>query len=141
MSSQRSIRDAAEQHAKRLEWERTQPLGPLVHLRQMHVMRGEGDGTTIYFGRHRGAGFVGVHLRGFTGWRSYPTWMPGGWEFSNPMLMVGRLYSNGRVRSWSCEVIVPATLYWKWRWISSPSWRRAMREVPQEANAETGDES
>lgn len=126
------IEEAAEAYRKRVEFERAQPLGPLVHLRQTHVMREGMDGTVIYFGRHRGAGFVGVHPRGFTGWRSHPAWMPGGWEYSNPTIMVGRLCSNGCVRSWSCEIIVPAKLCWAWRWLTSPSWRRAMREMPEE---------
>lgn len=115
-----------------------EPLGPLIHLRQTHVMRGEADGTTVYFGRQRGAGFVGVDLSGFNGWSSSPRWMPGGWEFSNPRVVAGRLFSDGRVRSWSCEVKVPSKLYWRWRWVSSPSWRRAMREKPLE---ERGDRS
>jgi hypothetical protein len=131
LSSDKGIRAAAEAHAKHLEWERAQPLGPLVHLRQTHIMRGEGDGLTIYFGRHRGAGFIGVDVRGFCGWRNYPAWMPGGWEFTNPRLIVGRLYSNGKTRIWSSEVIVPATLYSAWRWVTSPSWRRAMRGSEQ----------
>jgi hypothetical protein len=122
------IRAAAEAHAKHLEWERRQPLGPLLHLRQMHAMRGEGDGTTVYFGRHRGALFVSVDLRGFTSWRSYPQWMPGGWETSNPTVMVGRLYSDDDVKRWSFELIVPAKLYRAWRWATSPSWRSAMRD-------------
>lgn len=129
------IEEAAEAYRKRLKFERMQPLGPLVHPRQIHVMRGEGDGLTVYLGRHRGAGFVGVHLRGFTGWRSHPAWMPGGWEYMNPMLIVGRLGSNSEARCWTCEVLVPSKLYWAWRWISSPSWRKAMREMPEEAEA------
>jgi hypothetical protein len=121
-----SIREAAEALAKHLEWERAQPLGLLVHLRQTHIMRGEGDGPTIYFGRHRGAGFIGVDVRGFCGWRGYPTWMPGGWEFTNPRVMVGRLYSDGETRIWSCEIIVPAKLYRAWRWLTSPASRNAI---------------
>lgn len=131
MSVDDGIREAAEKYAKQVEFEKTQPLGPLVHLRQIHVMRGEGDGTTVYLGRHRGAGYIGVQLRGFNGWSS-SRWMPGGWEFSNPTLSVGRLYSDRRGRSWSKEVLVPSKLYWAWKWMSSPSWRRAMRAVPQE---------
>lgn len=127
------IRKAAEAYAKRLEWDRQQPLGPLVHLRQAHVMRGEGDGTTIYFGRHRGAGYFGMDLRGFSGWSSSPRWMPGGWEFRNPTIYVGRLFTEGRGRNWSCEVKVPAGLYRRWKWLTSPTWRRIMREPPQEA--------
>lgn len=136
MQPAQETRDAVEAHAKRLEWERQQPLGPLIHLRQAHVMRGEGDGTTIYFGRHRGAGFIGFQLVGWSGWRSRPEWMPGGWEYFNPTLSVGRLFSDGAgYRSWSCEVIAPAKLVGFYRWKIKPSGRRYRRDHPQSEGA------
>lgn len=121
------IRDAAERYAKQLEWERMQPLGPLLHLRHAHVMRGEGDGTTVYFGRHRGAGYVGVSLRGFHGWSS-SRWMPGGWEFLTPHVSAGRLGSDSPGRWWEARVLVPARLWDFYRWRVRPSGRRYMRD-------------
>ena len=125
--SEDDIRAAADAYRKQKEWEAMQPPGPLFHLRQTHVMRGEGDGVTVYFGRHRGAGFVGIDLRGFNGWRSGPRCF-GGYEFFNPTLSVGRLFMQGHHRSWSREVLVPEKLWSFWSWKVRPSGRRFMRE-------------
>jgi hypothetical protein len=109
------------------------PPGPLFGLRGWHVMRGEGDGATLYFGRHRGAGYVSLHLRGFNGWRSYPTWMPGGWEYFSPTLYYGRLFTEGASRSRSLgTVLIPAHVARAWRWATSPTYRRVMRDRPME---------
>lgn len=79
-----------------------------------HIMRGDGDGITIYFGRDKGSPFIGFGLLGFHGWRSYPQWMPGGWAFFNPHLHLGRLcQSNGRW--WSGRLLLPAKLVDWWR--------------------------
>lgn len=80
----------------------------------MHVMRGDGDGTTLYFGEHQGSPFIGVGLRGFSGWQSYPKWLRGGWAFFSPHLHIGRLGQSGG-RWWSGRIIVPARLVDWWR--------------------------
>jgi hypothetical protein len=94
-------------------------------------MRGEGDGTTVYFGRHRGAVYVALHLRGFSGWTSHPRWMPDGWEFFNPTICYGRLFTEWRGGSRSITVLIPYALVRRWRWLS-PAYRRAMRDLPTE---------
>jgi hypothetical protein len=96
-------------------------------MRGWHIMRGDGDGTTLYFGRHRGARFIGIGLRGFSGWSS-SRWLPGGWEFFSPHIHIGRLFMD---RGWwrSCRVLIPAKLVHLWRW-RRRSYRDAMREEP-----------
>lgn len=93
----------------------------------MHIMRGEGDGMTVYFGEHRGSPFVSVDLRGFNGWTSRPAWMPGGWEFFEPTLRTGRLYVGCRTR-WSMRLLLPAGLVSFYRWRISPHGRRYIRD-------------
>lgn len=91
--------------------------------RRWSIIRGEGDGATLYFGQYMGARFVSIALRGFNGWASYPSWMPGGWEFFNPRVSVGRLYMDVS-RSWSREVKIPARLWDFYYWHIKPSGRR-----------------
>lgn len=102
----------------------------------IHVLREEGPGATLYLGRHRGAPYIGLDPRGFSGWTSTPRWMPGGWEFFNPTLYIGRLYMGGR-HATPGQVLVPAKLWDFYYWKVRPSGRRYMREhghdEPQEA--------
>lgn len=89
---------------------------PSEHKSGIRVMRGDGDGTAIYFGERSGAPFVAFGCRGFSGWQSYPKWMPGGWAFFSPHLHLGRLsQSNGRV--WGWRLIVPAKWVDLWRFL------------------------
>lgn len=96
--------------------------------RRWNIARGdEGDGTTLRFGQYKGARYIGVQLRGFSGWSS-SRWMPGGWEFFNPTIYVGRLFTENAYRSWSCEVRIPAKVWDFYYWRIKPSGRRYMRE-------------
>lgn len=96
----------------------------------MHVMR-DGDGSVVYFGEHRGARFVAVDLCGFNGWSSSRR-MPGGWEFFNPTLHVGRLFMDCS-RHWSVQVLLPASLVRLWR-KRKRAYRVDLREQPMEAS-------
>lgn len=98
----------------------------------MHICRGDGDGTALYFGEHPGAPFVSVGFRGFCGWQSHPRWMPGGWEFFSPHLGVGRVFTD-RSRFWWGRVIVPAGVVHLWR-----KRKRAYREPMGEAPVQHG---
>jgi hypothetical protein len=102
----------------------------LDRARGIHVMHeGRGDQWTFYFGRHQGARYVGMDLRGWTGWSSSPRWLRGGWEFYNPSVHVGRLFTDGAHRSWSPgEIKLPAKLVDFYRWKIRPSGRRYVRE-------------
>ena len=93
-----------------------------------HVMRGDGEGTAFYLGDERGAPYISIHL-GFSGWCSAPLWMPGGWEFFCPTLSTGRLFMHSG-RTWSRRVLLPAHAVRAWRWATSATYRRGMREMP-----------
>jgi hypothetical protein len=97
-----------------------------THSRRWKLMRDECPGAVLYFGQYRGARFVSIDLRGFSGWSS-SRWLPGGWEFFNPTLHVGRLYMDAS-RSWSREVHIPAKLWDFYYWRIKPSGRRYRRE-------------
>ena len=115
-----------------LRAEQAKPLGPFMGRRGWHVMHeGGGDPWTLYFGHHRGAGYLSVDIQGFNGWASSKR-MPGGWEYYAPGLSLGRLGCNYRARSISQRVLIPAKVVRAWRWSTSPTWRRLMREMSPE---------
>ena len=91
----------------------------------IHVMR-DGDGTTIYFGRHQGARYVSVNLVGFDVWRSSRR-MPGGWWAFESSISTGRLFMDCS-RRWSVSLKMPAKLRDFYYWRVRPSGRRYMRE-------------
>jgi hypothetical protein len=91
-------------------------------------MRGDGSGTTLYLGEHRGARFVGIDLRGFNGWTSRPRWLKHGCEFYNPTVHVGRLFMD-EPRMWSTTVLLPYRPVRLWR-MRKRAYREAMREQP-----------
>jgi hypothetical protein len=103
-----------------------------MSLRGAHIMRGDGSGTTLYFGDKQGARFIGLDLRGFTGWSSGPHWMPGGWEFYTPTLYIGRLFMDRGHWHHLGTVKIPAKLIHAKRMLRR-SYRDAMREYPQES--------
>jgi hypothetical protein len=98
----------------------------------MHVMHeGRGDSWTLYLGSETGARYVGLDARGFNGWTSRPRWLTGGWEFYEPTLHWGRLGMDvGRYRHLG-RILVPAKLVHAKRMLR-PSYRRAMRDEPQQ---------
>jgi hypothetical protein len=101
-------------------------------MKGWHVMR-DGDGTTVYFGKHRGARYVGVDLRGWNGWTSRGR-MPGGYEFYNPTVCIGRLFTDNAHRRWSCEVLIPAKIVQLWR-CRRRAYRHALRNDRADAQA------
>lgn len=96
-----------------------------------HINHEPGDGWQIVgFWPSYHAPYISWGL-GFSGWKSAPrsAFVRGGWEFWNPYVCVGRLCGIQRV--WCPgEISLPAALVGRWRWLTRPSYRRAMRDEP-----------
>ena|SRR5581483_6156426 len=99
----------------------------------IHIKRDDETGwgnATLYLGSKKGARYIGYFAH--TGWRSYPKWMKGGWEYWQLVVQTGRLYMDvGKSRNLP-TILVPAKLVSLWR-MRKKSWREAMKEIPQEA--------
>lgn len=80
----------------------------------MRIDRSEpGEGTVLYSGEKQGDWFLGIDLRGLSGWQS-SRWMPGGWSFFNPTVHFGHLFED-RGRIITRHVLLPAHFVDGWR--------------------------
>jgi hypothetical protein len=111
------IKSLPEAPSKRWQW------------RGWHVLGsdGGGNGLTFYFGNQRGAWFISFHFPLHRGWcsqtgieragigRGHGLRKKGGWEYYEPAILTGRLYSSESKWHRLPTIYIPAKLVHLWR--------------------------
>jgi hypothetical protein len=76
--------------------------------------RESGEGVVLYLGQSQGAPFVGFNL-GMSGYENRPGSLIRERRFYRPTVHLGRLFTEGRGRTFSFALSLPAALVDAWR--------------------------